>query len=1022
MDNIERRETTVQEVCTVLNVLHEHPDSEEKRKAAMWLEDLQKSMRAWQVADDLLHQPEEVGLEAFYFGAQTLRTKIQYDFLELPPESHESLRESLFSHLTKFRLGPAAISMQLALAVADMAVYMESWKNSVDDVIKALGAWEIMPCVLDILTVLPEEVGNDSLRVSGARRWEVSEEFGQSSSLVLQYLAVAMENSGGAVDLQLKIFRCLSSWIRMGSIPVMDLRHSPLLIRVFEALRGNGGLGDADDLFDEACEVICSALFVSEDTRTYMPVVEMLWPMVMSLYPLYKRVVESEDEDRTYGLVRVFTELGESYLDIIVSHAADEKAGTMVAIQILLECTDNENVEISEMTFHFWYSLIEKLYKIKNHQREHYADLSETIVPPFTSYLQRLIDILVNRAQYPPDIDTLPDQKDDFALFRNKISDLLIDVTSIIGSWGCLMQLSRPLLMLDHQQEGAGSAKMYIDSSVGGNWQQIEAVLFSMAAIAPSIKTSESEIVHQLLDYILNTMPTEDKLQITEYVEPALPVQHSSIILVGEFAPWLDEHPQYIEPMLSFLCSTLSNAELVPASAVSVKKVCTYCGEKLSMHVNSLLSILESVDQLQLGAEDVEEMLKGTCRAIAALPLTDIPAAMEKVIMPILTPLREMLLSGDEGDLENREDPSLYLDRIGVVYKYVAEDKRKFNRNNNNSYVNLANPGNVGSSHPCLSSIKIVYGVVIEVFPRYSNNSSIMELCCRCLKYIMRCVGVEFGEYLSHLVNCLVHTFSKDPHSCFLYLGSICVDVFGGLSDKNPYNNLLVKMLESFSETVFRLLNEEGFENLPDVVEDYYGLCDRFLTKGAPMLFLESPLVSGQGAMIECALTGICMAHREANVAIVKFMRHFIDLYIKYTQRSHSGSLRRSTSILACIPTESLKTRAAIVDAVLRKYCSNLIHSVISGITGNLPSFAVPELACIVYDLLLWNRPQSAECLVQAFEAIPVNIMSEESKSQMLNEIIQAQEEKAVRDCLKALSRVFRRKRYDQILSARERL
>ena len=45
-----------------------------------------------------------------------------------------------------------------------------------------------------------------------------------------------------------------------------------------------------------------------------------------------------------------------------------------------------------------------------------------------------------------------------------------------------------------------------------GTGKKIEAVLFGMAAIAPSIKTSESEIVHRLFNYILSTMPTEAKL------------------------------------------------------------------------------------------------------------------------------------------------------------------------------------------------------------------------------------------------------------------------------------------------------------------------------------------------------------------------------------------------------------------------------------------------------------------------------------------------------------------------------
>lgn len=38
-------------------------------------------------------------MESCYFGAQTLRTKIQFAFHELPPEAHGSLRDSMLDHL-----------------------------------------------------------------------------------------------------------------------------------------------------------------------------------------------------------------------------------------------------------------------------------------------------------------------------------------------------------------------------------------------------------------------------------------------------------------------------------------------------------------------------------------------------------------------------------------------------------------------------------------------------------------------------------------------------------------------------------------------------------------------------------------------------------------------------------------------------------------------------------------------------------------------------------------------------------
>jgi hypothetical protein len=42
---------------------------------------------AWQIADQLLQHSQDV--ESCYFAAQTMRTKIQLAFHELPPDSHQ---------------------------------------------------------------------------------------------------------------------------------------------------------------------------------------------------------------------------------------------------------------------------------------------------------------------------------------------------------------------------------------------------------------------------------------------------------------------------------------------------------------------------------------------------------------------------------------------------------------------------------------------------------------------------------------------------------------------------------------------------------------------------------------------------------------------------------------------------------------------------------------------------------------------------------------------------------------------
>jgi transportin-3 len=52
---------------------------------------------SWKVADEMLHQKRD--LESCYFAAQTMSTKIQISFHELPTEAHNSLRDSLMEHI-----------------------------------------------------------------------------------------------------------------------------------------------------------------------------------------------------------------------------------------------------------------------------------------------------------------------------------------------------------------------------------------------------------------------------------------------------------------------------------------------------------------------------------------------------------------------------------------------------------------------------------------------------------------------------------------------------------------------------------------------------------------------------------------------------------------------------------------------------------------------------------------------------------------------------------------------------------
>ena len=88
----------VEHVAEAIKSLYHDPDPKRKEEASKWLNQLQRSVFAWTISDQLLQRQMDV--ETCYFAAQTMRSKIQYSFHELPAEAHVSLRNSLLDHLT----------------------------------------------------------------------------------------------------------------------------------------------------------------------------------------------------------------------------------------------------------------------------------------------------------------------------------------------------------------------------------------------------------------------------------------------------------------------------------------------------------------------------------------------------------------------------------------------------------------------------------------------------------------------------------------------------------------------------------------------------------------------------------------------------------------------------------------------------------------------------------------------------------------------------------------------------------
>ena len=108
----------VLQVISSLYGNNENSKTESKQMASSWLESLQKSVYAWEIADQLLIKRPSI--ECCYFAAQTLRTKLESSFTELPLESYIPLKNSILNHLKNF--DEDVIQTQLAISITYLII------------------------------------------------------------------------------------------------------------------------------------------------------------------------------------------------------------------------------------------------------------------------------------------------------------------------------------------------------------------------------------------------------------------------------------------------------------------------------------------------------------------------------------------------------------------------------------------------------------------------------------------------------------------------------------------------------------------------------------------------------------------------------------------------------------------------------------------------------------------------------------------------------------------------------------
>ncbi|MED6148223.1 Transportin mos14 [Stylosanthes scabra] len=624
-------------VKEALNALYHHPDDAVRMQADRYLQDFQRTLDAWQVADNLLHDSSS-NLETLIFCSQTLRSKVQRDFEELPSTAFRPLRDSLNNLLKKFHKGHPKVRTQISIAVAALAVHVpaEDWGDG--GIVKWLrdemdSHPEYIPGFLELLTVLPEEVLNYKIAARPERRRQFEKELTSQIEVALNILTACLAIS----ELKEQVLEAFASWLRLKhGIPGSVLCTHPLVLTALSSL-------NSEFLSEASVNVISELIHYTaaggiDGVSANMPLVQVIVPKVMNLktqlsdstkfnlFAYHCTLYYSYNVIFSHLCSWLFADMGDSYVELIATGSNE----SMLIVHALLEVASHPEYDIASMTFNFWHCL-----QLNLTRRESYVQYgNEASIEAernrrllvFRPAYESLVSLVSFRVQYPEDYQDLSyEDLKEFKQTKYAVADVLTDAASVLGGDATLRILYMKLL-----EAVAGHG-----NNEHKDWRPAEAALFCIRAISNYVSVVEAEVMPQIMALLPKLPPQPQLLQTV-------------CLTIGAYSKWLDS-ASCGEPILRSVLDILmkgmgTSEECAAAAALATRHICDDCRKKVSGMLQGLFVMynrtVNGEDSFKVPAEDSLHLVEALSVVVTELPPDDAKIALDLLCIPIISPLQ----------------------------------------------------------------------------------------------------------------------------------------------------------------------------------------------------------------------------------------------------------------------------------------------------------------------------------------------------------------------------------------------
>lgn len=813
--------SSLEQISEALDVLYGTGTSPAmKNEANAFLLQFQRSKDAWGVIFPVF-ESQSSGNTMKLFMAQTLRSKIQYDFGQLPEESIKSLRESVLALILNVNKGSPSnlIVRQLAISLAYLALQDFSWTNGVQQLIETLPSNGCLKILLEFLRILPEEM------VEVEKTPLTTEEFEKQTDLLLtsnmdRVLFVINELTGSPAIEDMEVMNlslnCFKSWLFDLPVDIILQRFPNLWQLVMKGFQD-------DESFDTAVDCLITIIseiniFGDDDDLRYVDLIQLILNFLISLEPF----IESnwDDSNIIERLTELFSITIESWHNLIVKNP--ENFEKLINIELKLTSYPDD-LDIIKYTFKCWSDLKSMLvlppYK---HSREMFKPI----------YL-KLVSILISHLSYPMGSDSTDltvlfngnkETEDKFKDSRYEIGDTLKDCCSVAGSFNTL---SIPFEKLQRIINAGNRIK----------WQEIEALLFSIRCMAKEVQTNENKILPEIMNYLIQ-LPENPK------------VRYAAILVLGRYTIWTSKHPEFMEMELDYISkgfqidnsmySQKDKDDIIMASSHALKYFCIDCSDLL-------VNYLPILHQLYMGIEsgiDIQsnyDIIEGLSHVIHKVILSDeTNGQIDEVLKMFWGPILSKLEVFGNLDAVNDTQATEIADTVEIISIYIENLKPRNLKLTESRVANIV-----------MESVLPIVFKLVEKFGRFPKVSE------RCLKLIRKSIQT-FKEYLMPKIEdigkLLILGYGQFEMGCYLWVSGSLIAEY---CDERFPPEVLNGMWE-FSQTQIKSFMgtfEKGpREEMSTLCDDFFRMMRDVLMFQPLQLLQSNELVSG---LFDISLMGL---------------------------------------------------------------------------------------------------------------------------------------------------------------------